>query len=350
MEVAAFAPVIMYDRAGIGHSPPAKAAPTLERGNARLHALLAALKVAPPYVLVGHSWGGPLIQSFAAKYPTEVAGLVLVDPTETMVSLKADIARYGRAGVSAKTYRRFYRTLTGNFDATPPGVKAELEVIETFRKSGAKPGLLTDLPPIPLAIFVAGRMDPFPGFEQLGIDFGRLQKVLIRDRMRNFAELALSSPLGTMTVVSNSGHFVHRVDQQLVADGIRRAVLPQPIVEIHMLMAQGRSVEQALEATAKLYPEGAVSEATVNQRGYQLAGARQMEPALAAFELNARQHPKSPNAHDSLAEGYAMAGRFADALESQKKATELAEATEGVDAVPYRARLEKLRKMTAAKK
>jgi pimeloyl-ACP methyl ester carboxylesterase len=45
-----------------------------------LRALLAAQGVAPPYVLVGHSFGGAYQELFAKTYPAEVAGLVLVDP------------------------------------------------------------------------------------------------------------------------------------------------------------------------------------------------------------------------------------------------------------------------------
>ncbi len=44
-----------------------------------LHAMLVKAKVAPPYVLVGHSMGGMTIRMFAALWPNEVAGLVFVD-------------------------------------------------------------------------------------------------------------------------------------------------------------------------------------------------------------------------------------------------------------------------------
>ena len=47
-----------------------------------LHTALANAGVAPPYILVGHSLGGPLIRVFAGMYPGEVNGMVLVDPTQ----------------------------------------------------------------------------------------------------------------------------------------------------------------------------------------------------------------------------------------------------------------------------
>ena len=46
-----------------------------------LHELLQRTPVMGPFVLVGHSIGGEYVRIFAAKYPSEVAGLVLVDST-----------------------------------------------------------------------------------------------------------------------------------------------------------------------------------------------------------------------------------------------------------------------------
>ena len=44
-----------------------------------LHVLLEKGGVRPPYVLVGHSYGGWLVRLYASKYRSEVAGLVLVE-------------------------------------------------------------------------------------------------------------------------------------------------------------------------------------------------------------------------------------------------------------------------------
>ena len=49
---------------------------------ADLHALLAAAQVPGPYVLAGHSFGGLVARLYAATYPTDVAGLVLVDAAQ----------------------------------------------------------------------------------------------------------------------------------------------------------------------------------------------------------------------------------------------------------------------------
>jgi pimeloyl-ACP methyl ester carboxylesterase len=55
---------------------------------AELHATLASARIAPPYILVGHSFGGLLISVFAANHPDEVAGLVLIDPLPASEWLK----------------------------------------------------------------------------------------------------------------------------------------------------------------------------------------------------------------------------------------------------------------------
>jgi len=50
-----------------------------------LHRLLAALKVPPPYILVGHSMGGLLVRLYARTYGSEVAGVVLADADEPAI-------------------------------------------------------------------------------------------------------------------------------------------------------------------------------------------------------------------------------------------------------------------------
>lgn len=77
--VAAFTRTCAYDRAGLGRSAPGLRSRTAERMLAELRMLLAAAEVHAPYVLVGHSAGGLIVQLFAAYYPNEVVGLVLLD-------------------------------------------------------------------------------------------------------------------------------------------------------------------------------------------------------------------------------------------------------------------------------
>src|SRR6267378_543727 len=78
-KVAKFTRACWYDRAGVGWSDSPFAPRTSTSIADDLHELLHRASVAPPYVLVGSSIGGEYARIFTAKYPTEVAGLVLVD-------------------------------------------------------------------------------------------------------------------------------------------------------------------------------------------------------------------------------------------------------------------------------
>ena len=78
-EVAQFARVCAYDRAGLGWSergPNPRTAPYVVE---ELEALLAGAGVEPPYVLVGHSMGGLYARYYAYEHPEKVAGMVLED-------------------------------------------------------------------------------------------------------------------------------------------------------------------------------------------------------------------------------------------------------------------------------
>lgn len=70
-----------YDRAGIGFSDPGTRTGTSANIVDDLHRLLTAAAIAPPYILVGHSYGGMNVRLFKDHYPSEVIGMVLVDPS-----------------------------------------------------------------------------------------------------------------------------------------------------------------------------------------------------------------------------------------------------------------------------
>ena len=72
--------VVSYDKAGLGWSDLGPMPRTADRIVDELHTLLRRAEIPPPYVVVGHSFGGLTMPLFAARFPDEVAGMVLVDP------------------------------------------------------------------------------------------------------------------------------------------------------------------------------------------------------------------------------------------------------------------------------
>src|SRR5829696_9123890 len=78
-EVSGTTRVCAYDRAGMGWSEMGPDPRDARQITSELHTLLGKAGIEGPYVLVGHSFGGMYMQTYAARYPDEVAGVVLVD-------------------------------------------------------------------------------------------------------------------------------------------------------------------------------------------------------------------------------------------------------------------------------
>jgi len=79
--MAEFTRTCWYDRAGVGWSDPPLSPRTGASVASDLHEMLRRAGVPPPYVLVGASVGGEYVRIYTARYPGDVAGLVLVDST-----------------------------------------------------------------------------------------------------------------------------------------------------------------------------------------------------------------------------------------------------------------------------
>ena len=96
-EVAPSTTVCAYDRAGHGWSDAADGPQDGTAIASDLHILLERAGIAGPYVLVGHSSGGPYMRVFAASYPADVAGMVLLDaqPADAFTALPDYPAFYG---------------------------------------------------------------------------------------------------------------------------------------------------------------------------------------------------------------------------------------------------------------
>ena len=105
-EVERFARACTYDRAGLGWSDLAKSPRTTSVIIDDLHALLEAVPIPRPCILVGHSFGGLLMRAYATKYPDDVAALVLVDPLAASEWLNASPSRARMLRLGVRLSRR----------------------------------------------------------------------------------------------------------------------------------------------------------------------------------------------------------------------------------------------------
>ncbi len=150
--------VCVYDRSGRDWSEPAPHAQDAVANAADLHRLLARAGVGGPYVLVGHSSGGVYIKVYAAQYPDQVAGMVLLDaqPSEAMTRLPDYPTAYAglRKGMAlapslARTgaMRLFYKTAVAGL---PP--EARDEVRRVWSSPGQYRSLRDELVALPKAL------------------------------------------------------------------------------------------------------------------------------------------------------------------------------------------------------
>ena len=193
--VARESQVCVYDRAGRGWSESAPGPQDGRELAADLRALLSRGQVPGPYVLAGHSFGGLLALTFAAEYPQDVAGVVLLDSTypQAFTKLRGYSTFYAGIRRASALFPSLARLGVGrlaygaNFDSLPPANRqAEFAFWCTPRHARSQrdewamaPALmrqaqaLTTLGDRPLVVVTAaqGAMD---GWLPLQDDFARL--------------------------------------------------------------------------------------------------------------------------------------------------------------------------------
>jgi pimeloyl-ACP methyl ester carboxylesterase len=181
-----------YDRAGLGNSVARAGVHDAADEIDDLHRLLDRARIAPPYVLVGHSYGGLLARLFAHAYAGQTAGVVLVDAMGRDQT-RRQLALWPESQAPAR--RRQW--------ATP--------VIDglDLRSSEALGRRVRTLGSTPLVVITAGQPDAaWTGLPR------RLVRAQERLRARMQDELARLSPDHVHVVALRSGHFVQRLDGQ----------------------------------------------------------------------------------------------------------------------------------------
>jgi pimeloyl-ACP methyl ester carboxylesterase len=258
-EVAQATRVCAYDMAGFGWSERGSNAPTTENILAELHTLLAEGGIEPPYVLVGHSIGGPYVRAYAFRYPEEVMGLVLVDDAgdDQVERVAAAQASHENGGggtnindqINMLMEQVILRVLDGldtlgilamNPEAfpgaLPPLPEEVLKVykgvalssgsfIATYREAG---GYMEDnmaavrtmnitLGDIPLVVLSAQKWVLPPGF---GLSAEEMAEIWAEMH----AELASLSSRGKVVPAEESSHFIQCLQPDLVIDAILEVI------------------------------------------------------------------------------------------------------------------------------
>jgi pimeloyl-ACP methyl ester carboxylesterase len=125
-QVSQFTTTLSYDRAGVGLSAPGPQPRDARQIALELHTALKSAGLHPPYILVGHSFGGPFIRVFAGLYPADVCGLLLVDPTQEEF-IKWDDAHHGHKDISDDDWHLIQAGLAEAHDSPiPPGIPIAL--------------------------------------------------------------------------------------------------------------------------------------------------------------------------------------------------------------------------------
>jgi len=221
--------VCSYDRSGYGWSEYNQMPRTADHLAKELHQLLVLAGERPPYVLVGHSFGGYIVQDFSRKYPQEVQGLVLIDSShpEQIQRLKVrqlDLKPVSYDGRRLRSrivrswpslpahYPPAYRILALHLMSERKSALTQLSELDNFALSGAEVVQAGPMPDIPVVVMSRGRrMWPdTPAGDAKAVVWQQLQ-----------AELTHLTPHTYQIVASSSGHHIHLDQPDLVIWTIR---------------------------------------------------------------------------------------------------------------------------------
>jgi pimeloyl-ACP methyl ester carboxylesterase len=220
---------IVYDRSGLGRSAPDPVARTLPRMADDLAAVLDHAGPGP-FVLVGHSAGGPIVRAAAALQPDRIAGLVLVDPTDeaSPTLFTAGFRRTERATLRVL----MVLARSGLLPHVQRSMRARLpaDARRDIDAEGYTPGVITTM-----AAQARTFLDDIGTFREHPPDLGDIPVTVIsgarrsgmRRRLRAevtaaHAVRAEQSPHGRHVLASRSGHLVPITEPHIVIGEILR--------------------------------------------------------------------------------------------------------------------------------
>lgn len=233
-QIAAFAHVCSYDRAGLGYSEPSSAARTSKVIAAELHALLEAANVPPPYVMVGHSLGGYDVRVFTSLYRSEVVGMVLVDASHPDQENRfprelKDLQGSWNRETEFVAYTMPFGiprvlglceddVVARAADCNLHSRREQLAEMRAFPESATQTAATGTLGDMPLAVL---SHDPDKPSSDLPPELARATNEAW-EKMQE--ELAHLSTRGTQTIAKNSAHYIQIDRPDVVIDAVRRVV------------------------------------------------------------------------------------------------------------------------------
>jgi len=186
-----------------------------------LKALLDAASLPGPYVVVGHSLGGLNAQVFAAKYPEDVAGIVLLDPPPLSFIRGEDYTSLlAMADQMTAQWQAVADAGAGSADAEQKARAAFFKMIasehrEMFGESAKLVSEISSLGDTPLLVMAAKK--PNPAFEDLAQEY---QQYWIEQSRR----LSSKSSKGRFILAEKSTHHLYKDVPDLVFESILSVV------------------------------------------------------------------------------------------------------------------------------
>lgn len=219
--IAEVTQVITYNRAGYARSEPGPLTRDAAREAKELRALLKNASVPGPYVLVGHSLGALNVMMFAALFPQDVAGMVLLDPPPLSFLLGKDYKDLAK--MADRMTAQWQAVADSCANATDPRQKARgafyqaiaSEHREMFGATAKRVAGIQSFGEIPLVVMAAGK--PNPAFGDIALEY---QKYWIEQSRA----LAGKSGNGTFVLAEGSSHYLYLDVPDLVVQDILSVV------------------------------------------------------------------------------------------------------------------------------
>lgn len=217
-EIDDLAPIVSYDRPGSGESPFNEKRPTPDTATEHLHEVLRMIDVAPPYILVGHSWGGMLIRYYAGAYPDDVVGMVYIDPTDP-AGMEDDIFPEPKDAEHMAAMRAEYEALLSKIQMGP-GRQDEHEIAMELLRTPLEERDLPEKHDVPTSIILSGL------YASWGLSFNdpSAHADYVQGRVEHFLAWTRELSNVTLLLANDAEHYVHYDDPKLVAEGVRRVL------------------------------------------------------------------------------------------------------------------------------